>query len=268
MPGPGTYGIGGVPAARMEEKAAESPGNVGMLDSGKSIKRELQLVGCDLAPTRYNKTTFTEQILNKVVSKRGPYDLFTGSRAKPVMTGHLSVISASQILGPGSYELPSFTDDWQQREKKKHGDFSKLHQEGHVRSQTAGERINCAILAQCPRVIKEPGPGQYSPKVFSVNVIPENKSAPAFGLSGSRYMKEKVINVIGAGRYNISSDRKLCSNDNKGKGKEDKNSIGSKPTWNFKSSALRFQGQSRQGYLKERIRAKDVSVVDRILLTK
>jgi len=271
MPGPGTYGIGGVPAARMEEKAAESPGNVGMLDSGKSIKRELQLVGCDLAPTRYNKTTFTEQILNKVVSKRGPYDLFTGSRAKPVMTGHLSVISASSILGPGSYELPSFTDDWQQREKKKHGDFSKLHQEGHVRSQTAGERINCAILAQCPRVIKEPGPGQYSPKVFSVNVIPENKSAPAFGLSGSRYMKEKVINVIGAGRYNISSDRKLCSNDNKGSGDKnsgkDKNS-GSKPTWNFKSSALRFQGQSRQGYLKERIRAKDVNVVDRILLTK
>lgn len=120
-------------------------------------------------------------------------------------------------------------------------------------------------------MIKEPGPGQYSPKVFSVNVIPENKSAPAFGLSGSRYMKEKVINVIGAGRYNISSDRKLCSNDNKGSGDKnsgkDKNS-GSKPTWNFKSSALRFQGQSRQGYLKERIRAKDVNVVDRILLTK
>ena len=85
-------------------------------------------MGCDLAPTRYNKTTFTEQILNKVVSKRGPYDLFTGSRAKPVMTGHLSVISASSTLGPGSYELPSFTDDWQKREKKKHGDFSKLQE--------------------------------------------------------------------------------------------------------------------------------------------
>ena len=95
-------------------------------DSGKSIKRELQLVGCDLAPTRYNKKTFTEQILNKVVSKRGPYDLFTGSRAKPLMTGHLSVISASSILGPGSYELPSFTDEWGNKEKKKHGEFSKL----------------------------------------------------------------------------------------------------------------------------------------------
>ena len=97
-------------------------------DSGKSIKRELQLVGCDLAPTRYNKKTFTEQILNKVVSKRGPYDLFTGSRAKPLMTGHLSVISASSILGPGSYELPSFTDEWGNKEKKKHGEFSKFMQ--------------------------------------------------------------------------------------------------------------------------------------------
>lgn len=249
VPGPGTYGIGGVPAAVTEHKAGESPGNVGMLDSGKSIKRELQLVGCDLAPTRYNKTTFTEQILNKVVSKRGPYDLFTGSRAKPLMTGHLAVIPASQVLGPGSYNLPTFTDDWQSQKKEKHGLFSTLHQEGHVRSQTAGERINCCTLAQCPRQEKEPGPGQYSPKVFSVNLTPQNTSAPAFGHSGSRYKKEKAVNVIGAGRYNIQKSNSTSN---------------SKSSWNFKSSAQRFAGHERQVYLKERIRPKDVSVNDRI----
>merc|ERR1712036_38976 len=140
VPGPGTYGIGGVPSATMDSKAQDSPGNIGMLDSGKSIKRELQLVGCDLAPTRYTKKTFTEQILNKVVSKRGPYDLFTGNRAKPVKTGHLSVIPASAILGPGSYTIPSFTDDYTSEWKSKQGKFSKLHSEcDDIRAAAAGE---------------------------------------------------------------------------------------------------------------------------------
>ena len=70
-------------------------------------------------------------------------------------------------------------------------------------------------------------------------------------------MKEKVVNVIGAGRYNIGNKQLNSKEDNKHQ----------KPTWNFKSSANRFEGQARQGYLKERIRAKDVSVVDRIQLT-
>lgn len=264
VPGPGTYGIGGVPAAAMENRAAESRGTVGMLDSGKSIKRELQLVGCDLAPTRYNKTTFTEQILNKVVSKRGPYDLFTGSRAKPLMTGHLAVIPASAVLGPGSYNLPSFTDDWQSMHKAKHGVFSNLHQEGNVQAQTAGERINCCTLAQCPRNEKEPGPGNYSPKVFSVNVTTEKESAPAFGMSASRYRVEKQANAIGAGRYNINNNN-ISSNNTGGK-LERPTACSSR--WVFKSSTERFVGHDRQVYLRERIRPKDVSQNERITLTK
>ena len=136
-----------------------------------------------------------------------------------------------------------------------------VNQEGHSRSQTAGERINCCTLAQCPRQEKEPGPGQYSPKVFSVNVISENPSAPAFGTSGSRYRSEKVGNVIGAGRYNISNNSNQINNNNN-------NHDDKLLTWNFKSNAQRFEKQARQCYLKERIRAKDVSVIDRIQLTQ
>lgn len=41
MPGPGTYGEGGIPSALVEEKEVKSVSNVGMLDSGKSYKRQL-----------------------------------------------------------------------------------------------------------------------------------------------------------------------------------------------------------------------------------
>ena len=41
VPGPGTYGQGGIPSAVVEEKERKSSSNVGMLDSGKSCKRQL-----------------------------------------------------------------------------------------------------------------------------------------------------------------------------------------------------------------------------------
>ena len=81
---------------------------------------------------------------------------------------------ASAILAPGSYNLPSFTDEWTTEHKAKHGVFTKPHKEGDARS-AAGERINCCTLAQCPRSDREPGPGQYSPKVFSINVTARSK---------------------------------------------------------------------------------------------
>lgn len=45
-------------------------------------------MGCELAPGRYEKLSFTDEIMKKVVSKRGPYDLFTGERNQPNKTGH------------------------------------------------------------------------------------------------------------------------------------------------------------------------------------
>lgn len=46
VPGPGTYGKGGIPNAVLEEKEGKSTSNVGMLDSGKSYKRQLpEVVG-------------------------------------------------------------------------------------------------------------------------------------------------------------------------------------------------------------------------------
>jgi len=252
-PGPGTYGLGGVPSAAMEQRQQKSSSTVGMLDSGKTVSREIPLYGCDLAPTRYNKKTFTEEILNKVVSRRGPYDLFTGSRSAPVITGHLAVLPASATLGPGSYDLPSFTDNWNTEHKINLGKFSKLHIEANgTHSETAGERIHCCTLSQCPRQTKEPAPGSYSPKVFSINVKNHNENAPPFDTSASRYRQVLKTTNVGAGRYEIST--KISTKNNPSKHV-------------FKSTTKRFESDARQMYLKERIRSKDVVTKDRMRLT-
>jgi len=49
-------------------------------------------VGCDLAPGRYDKQSFADEIVKKTVSKRGPYDLFTGERHKAIKTGHYAIV--------------------------------------------------------------------------------------------------------------------------------------------------------------------------------
>lgn len=41
MPGPGTYGKGGIPHVLMEEKQLKSASTVGLLDAGSSGKRQL-----------------------------------------------------------------------------------------------------------------------------------------------------------------------------------------------------------------------------------
>ena len=90
---------------------------------------------------------------------------------------------------PGLYTLAGFADIVKSGKKKIFF--------GERCFDNSRDRQKSSSLEKKKRYVSnEPGPGQYSPKVFSVNVIPENKSAPAFGLSGSRYMKEKVINVI------------------------------------------------------------------------
>lgn len=46
--------------------------------------------GSRLGPGTYKFKSFTEDMENKVTSLRGPYDLFSGDRNKPIKTGHLA----------------------------------------------------------------------------------------------------------------------------------------------------------------------------------
>ena len=79
LPGPGTYGV---PWSAMEKKSSESTSTVGMLEGGGARLKALPMTGSDLSPGQYKYASPIEQLLNKTISKRGPYDLFTGDRHK------------------------------------------------------------------------------------------------------------------------------------------------------------------------------------------
>ncbi|XP_056388120.1 lymphocyte expansion molecule isoform X4 [Hyla sarda] len=100
-PGPGTYGKGGNPYALIEERASKSASSKGIMDSETSKCRSATSVGSDLGPGTYNMKGSTDETLKHVVGKRGPYDLFTGSRSGPIPYGYFATPNSP---GPGSYE--------------------------------------------------------------------------------------------------------------------------------------------------------------------
>ena len=82
LPGPGTYGKGGVPWAVSEEKGKKSTSTVGLMESPDRDYYQQSDIGSGLAPCRYTFPSSTEEMLRKQVSSRGPYDLFSGDRYK------------------------------------------------------------------------------------------------------------------------------------------------------------------------------------------
>lgn len=83
IPGPGSYGKGGIPSAAFEEKAKVSFSNVGMLESdGQGAFRATRSEGSGLTPGSYRYKNSIDELLKKSVSTRGPYDLLTGKRNK------------------------------------------------------------------------------------------------------------------------------------------------------------------------------------------
>ncbi|KAJ8039690.1 Lymphocyte expansion molecule [Holothuria leucospilota] len=203
VPGPGTYGEGGVPHSAVEKKSRESTSTVGMLDAGSSTPRHLPTVGCELGPGTYQHKTFTEERTEKVTSIRGPYDLFTGERNATVKTGHFAK-PGRHPLGPGQYNLDSFADKWQDEHNHWKGRFSKISQY----PTRPGERIFCSTLSQWPRKEREPGPGSYTVKKLSK---PSATNSPAFISSAERFDKRArkfftgQTNPVGPGRYDVQT---------------------------------------------------------------
>ena len=55
----------------------------------------------------YKQTSPLQQLLNKSVSKRGPYDLYTGERIPSDKAAALH----NNHLAPGRYDIKPFTDE-------------------------------------------------------------------------------------------------------------------------------------------------------------
>lgn len=252
LPGPGTYGIDGIPHKALEEKQKKSVSTIGMLDAGGASNRSLPMVGSALGPGCYNFSSFTEKLAKRNVSQRGPYDLFTGERNKPITTGHHAV--PDQNLGPGQYNLPSCMDELNSEHKRKHGKFGTVAQY----PKKGGGRLYVSELSQMPRDPDDPSPGHYDPK-SSADLHHQVKKLPGFLSSSQRNdrMAQKFFtrnfNPVGAGRYDIQRW-------------EESRNINSH-TSVFKSRTNR-PNHVQQKFLKERIRAKDVRPEDKIYIVE
>lgn len=248
-PGPGTYGQGGVPHAALEDKERQSTSTVGMLDAGSSTPRNLPSVGSKLGPGTYNFKSFAEETVNKVTSTRGPYDLFSGDRNKPITVGYLAAPKLAN-LGPGQYKLKSFVDDWETIHRNRQGKFGKVSQY----PEQPTERVFNCTLSQCPKEKGCPGPGQYDPGELTK---PESKKAPGFLSTAQRNDKisqrffTRNFNPVGPGRYDVQ------------KWEEAQHRNGHNSVFKAKTGKLSL---SMEKFLKERIRAKDVRVEDRVFL--
>ncbi|KAH3831829.1 lymphocyte expansion molecule-like [Dreissena polymorpha] len=249
IPGPGTYGEGGIPHAAKEEKAKQSTSTIGLLDAGSSTPRNLPSVGSKLGPGTYNFKSFAEERISKVTSLRGPYDLFSGDRNKPITVGYLAAPKLAD-LGPGQYQLKSFVDDWDTIHLSRQGKFGKVKQY----PEKPTDRVFCSTLSQCPKEPTQPGPGQYEPGQLSK---PESKKAPGFLSTAQRNDKlsqrffTRNFNPVGPGRYDIQKWEEAQhrnSHESAFKGKTGKLSL------------------AMEKFLKERVRGKDVRVEDRVFL--
>lgn len=248
-PGPGTYGKGGIPHTAKEEKQQQSTSTVGMLDAGSSTPRNLPSVGSKLGPGTYNFKSFAEETVNKMTSTRGPYDLFSGDRNKPITVGYLAAPKLAN-LGPGQYNLKSFVDGWDTEHKKRQGKFGKVDQY----PEQPTERVFCKTLSQCPKEPTQPGPGQYEPGELS---RPECKNAPGFLSTAQRNDKisqrffTRNFNPVGAGRYDVQ------------KWEEAQHHNGHSSVFKAKTGKL---SATMEKFMKERIRGKDVRVEDRVFM--
>lgn len=248
-PGPGSYGRGGIPHSAIEEKQRKSTSTVGMMDAGSSGKRQLPEVGTSLCPGQYKHKSFTDELSERVVSERGPYDLFSGDRNMPIMVGYFAAPSAGK-LGPGEYPLRSFIEDWDDYNKVRHGKFGKVQRSPEIPS----ERLCCVTLSQWPRKSEEPGPGHYEVKELTK---PSAVKRPPFGVAAERMDKYTRkfflgnVNPVGPGRYDIRHWQ------------ESQKVYGCKSS--FVSKTKRWDSE-RAKYMTERIREKDVPVKNRTFL--
>ncbi|XP_028977656.2 lymphocyte expansion molecule isoform X1 [Esox lucius] len=253
-PGPGCYGKGGVPWAALEEKRVGSNRATNMHFSS-SLKRfpEASATDSGLSPCTYTLKSSTELLLASGTSKRGPYDLFTGSRDKPI-TGFYAVPKHVNLTsGRAPVVSPPLGEEPGGRQKPNHGKFGTLAQYPAMPT----ERIYCSTLSQCPRPATSPGPGWYE------GVPPKSRPTchppPPFLCSASRTSPrtERLQNgnygTVGPGRYNIA-----------GKGQSKKAKC---PTSSFSSRTQRYlHTPERDKYAQERLRAVNVPVDRRSFL--
>ncbi|ERE83034.1 lymphocyte expansion molecule [Cricetulus griseus] len=195
-PGPGNYGEKGNPYTRLEENAWNRSHSEGLMCKMSSKPHHLASEGSGLAPGTYNIKSGIENYVTRSTGTRGPYDIFSGERSKPVPYGHFSL----QKKKPRELmTFKSFVEELNSHDNKKRGIFSTIPRE---RKQPT-ERIYWTTLSQCPRNLKIAGPGSWLPHETEQKHI----NQPPFLLASKRTgnkVYQMILgnwNPVGVGRY-------------------------------------------------------------------
>ncbi|XP_042320248.1 lymphocyte expansion molecule [Sceloporus undulatus] len=161
--------------------------------------------GSGLGPGTYNLKNGIDEMLKRVVSKKGPYETFTGDRSKPIKCGHYATDKKPTELSKS--KVKSFLEELETKEKRKHGVFSTLAQ--YPKYPT--ERIFWATVGLGPHEQFRAGPGSY-------NIMPikrkEFENQPPFWVGAKRFDKKALrlffgsANPVGVGRYDATKHEK------------------------------------------------------------
>ncbi|ETE64197.1 hypothetical protein L345_10030, partial [Ophiophagus hannah] len=164
-PGPGTYGN---PYAKLQDMEKTPVTAVGLMDSktpkqftivhAASISFGFStslLYGSGLGPGTYNIKNSVDEMLKRVVSIRGPYEIFTGNRSKPMVSGHFAGDRKTSELS--GCNIKSFLDELEMREKKKHGVFGTFSRDPDYPT----ERIFWSKTGMLSREQNPVGVGRY-----------------------------------------------------------------------------------------------------------
>ena len=83
--------------------------------------------GSKIGPGTYNIKSSIDELINKRVSEKGPYQVFSTSRSAPISTGHYAVLDTWD-LSPDfpSKDYPESISLTHELARNKHGTFSKL----------------------------------------------------------------------------------------------------------------------------------------------
>jgi len=188
-PAPGTYGKGGNPAKDWEEALTRSAGNKGLLDNCGDYRPPEG--GSGLAPCRYDTNDSSiQQLLAKVISKKGPYQTFTSDRAV-YNVGYLATGKSPYIGDKLGFE-DHFLDKWSDQYHKVHGKFGKYAQ--YPKRPTDRMFLVDPVLAY--KDPNFPAPGKYDPKL--PQRTSPNSNPPPFLTSNPRDDKKSMALFLGS----------------------------------------------------------------------
>lgn len=173
-------------------------------------------------PGMYEMKSFTENL--RSVGTRGPYDIYSGKIGLK--------LRKSNTVGPGSYTVPSFTDEL---DRNKSGVISETD-----RFKNSGDRISQNTLSQISRDANHPGPQSYDVPLRHTRQN-FNHKPPPFNINNRKRQAFAPKNLKVDGRYDIERW-------NKGMGRYSAHHV-------FKSGSNRFQPIISDQLLAERLGA-------------